>query len=336
MSLPADPAAGPARILVVDDVLANRELLAQDLEEAGYEVETAANGQACLKLAQAWHPHVVLLDIQMPGMNGIEVCRRLKDMVDTRHIPVLFVTALRTDEDSVVEALEAGGNDFLPKPYSPGILLARVQSQVTIARQHEQLRRMAMIDELTGVFSRRQLFTSFNQMVKNGLRRGPDAIAALVIDVDHFKKVNDTQGHLGGDRVLRQIASTIGGAVRETDVVARFGGEEFVVVLPQTDTAGAAAVGEKVRAAVEQACAPVTISVGASALQLPTWDAVRDGDRDVESLVEMLLRTADVAVYEAKRNGRNRVILADDVPPADNDPPKGDPSARSEGPMTHD
>jgi diguanylate cyclase (GGDEF)-like protein len=296
------------RILVVDDVLANRELFAQELEEEDFEVEMAANGSECLELAQSWKPDVILLDIQMPGMNGIEVCELLKKNVDTQHIPVLFITAKRTDEDSVVEALRAGGNDFLPKPYSPAILIARVSSQVTIARQHDQLMRMAMVDQLTGVFTRRYLFDALHRTVKGALRGGPNCSAILIIDVDHFKRVNDEMGHLEGDRILKLVAETIASSVRETDLVARFGGEEFVVVLPRTDQAGAAVLAEKIRAEVARICHPVTISIGASTLGTLTLEEAKGG-QDPSQLIQDGLKRADDAVYAAKEKGRNQVVV---------------------------
>jgi diguanylate cyclase (GGDEF)-like protein len=315
MSAPLDPPdeESPGRILVVDDSLANRELLSQELEDEGFEVETAESGPECLELAHSWHPEVILLDIQMPGMDGIETCRKLKENAETKDIPVLFVTAKRTDDDSVVEALQAGGNDFLPKPYSPPILFARVSSQLSIARAHAQLRRMAMVDELTGVYSRRHLFSSLPRLVKSGIRGGPNGMCLMVIDVDHFKSVNDTQGHLEGDKVLRKIAQTIAESTRETDLVARFGGEEFVVVLPQTLGEGGSLVAEKVRAAVEATCTPVTVSIGLACSTLPSVESVaKSHSGNIETMIRALLKAADEAVYAAKRGGRNRVVAADE------------------------
>jgi two-component system, cell cycle response regulator len=304
MSLPLSMAPqGRGKVLVVDDVEANRELLSQDLEEEGFEVASVASGPECLRAARANPPHVILLDIQMAGMDGIETCGRLKADPSTMHIPVLFVTANRADDETAVRALEAGGNDFLPKPYSPLILVARVTCQVTIARAHARLRRLAMTDELTGVYSRRHLFESMRHIVKT---RPAGTVACLLADVDHFKAINDTRGHIEGDRVLRQIARAMASSVRETDLVARYGGEEFAVLLPQTDLAGALAIGENVRAAVADGCTPVTISIGAAVLD----DEDLTGDLDpasVERLVTKLLKKADAATYRAKSAGRNRV-----------------------------
>ena len=308
--LTAGPDGNRGRVLVVDDRMENRELLLQELEEEGFEVRTAASGQQCLEIAETWGPEVILLDINMPGMDGIETCKRLKSRPETSASSVLFVTALRTDDDTAVRALAAGGNDFLPKPYSPPILLARVQCQLEISRAHARLRTMAMIDELTGVFSRRFLFDSLRKAVKGSSRRQSTGVACLVADVDHFKRVNDRLGHIEGDRVLRLVAQTIKDTTRETDVVARFGGEEFVVVLSHTDRSGAIVVAEKIRSAVSARCTPVTISVGVASLASTPPEEGREGLLD--RAVEDLLRRADDALLGAKALGRNRVEVAAD------------------------
>jgi diguanylate cyclase (GGDEF)-like protein len=302
------PPQGRGRVLVVDDVAANRDLLSQDLEEEGFAVDTAASGAECLAAVQTSPPDVILLDIQMAGMDGIETCRRLKADPATMHIPVLFVTANRADDETAVKALEVGGNDFLTKPYSPPILVARVSCQITIARAHARLRRHAMTDELTGVYSRRHLFESLRRTLK-ATTRATGCVACLLADVDHFKAINDSRGHLEGDRVLRTVAHTIAGCVRETDMVARYGGEEFVILLPHTDLAGAVQVGEKIRATVAAECAPVTISIGVAAMCDPDVAQVRD-ESQMETLVTRLLREADQATYAAKSAGRNRVESA--------------------------
>lgn len=307
ITLPSPDSAG--RILVVDDRLENRELLAQELEDEDFEVCTAASGPECLEIARDWAPDVILLDINMPGMDGIETCRRLKASPETAASSVLFVTALRTDDTSTVEALSAGGNDFLTKPYSLPILLARVNCQLEISRAHARLRQLAMTDELTGVFSRRFLFDSLRKVVKGASRSTTGGLACLLADVDHFKRVNDRLGHIEGDRVLRNVAQAIRRSTRETDVVARFGGEEFVVVLPHTDAEGARVVAEKVRAVIEAECEPVTISIGVAAADADAVAAAQRGT-GVDALIEHLLRRADTALYEAKSQGRNRTALA--------------------------
>jgi two-component system cell cycle response regulator len=306
--------SGRGRVLVVDDVEANRELLSQDLEDEGFEVAIVGSGPACLEAVDRDPPEVILLDIQMSGMDGIETCRRLKADPNTAHIPVLFVTAARGNEQTAVAALQAGGNDFLTKPYSPPILIARVSCQVTISRAHARLRELATTDELTGVSSRRHVFDSLRQTIKL-TSRTPGCVACLLADVDHFKTINDTYGHLEGDRVLRTVAHTIQSCVRETDVVGRYGGEEFVVLLPHTGIEGARTVGEKIRGAVAAVCAPITISIGAAARCAAEVPEMLD-EAGMEGLVTGLIKEADLATYAAKAAGRNRVMCAPGAPGA--------------------
>lgn len=297
---------GRGKVLVVDDIDINRELAREALEDEGFTVVVAASGAECLTVAAAEQPEVILLDIRMPGIDGIETCRRLKADPEIAHIPVLFLTAERSNDAVTVAALEAGGNDFLIKPYSHPILVARVSSQVAIARAHAQLRHQAISDELTGVFSRRYMLDALRRTIK-AASRTPGHVGCLLIDVDHFKAINDTLGHLEGDRVLRQIARVIADHVRETDLVARYGGEEFVVLLPYTDLDGTVLLGERLRAAVAERCAPVTISLGAVALAPAEVETLRDHP-DIEALISKLLKRADDGVYAAKHAGRNQVV----------------------------
>ncbi len=297
------------RVLIVDDDDVSRDRLVSQLEEDGFEVITAADGHACLEIASAEQPDVVMLDIHMPAMDGIETCRKLKHSMETAGIPVLFVTDVQEDDALVSEALQAGGNDFLWKGASRTILDARLRSQVAIARSQAKLRMLAMTDELTGVFSRRYLYQSLRRAVKSSTRRGPSGLGVLLIDVDHFKHINDAHGHIAGDRQLKRIARTIDETTRETDVVARFGGEEFVVVVPDTDEDGVRRVAEKIRAEVERRC-PSTISIGGAYAQPSALERAHTAD-DVEALVARLLREADAAMQRAKALGRNRACFAE-------------------------
>jgi diguanylate cyclase (GGDEF)-like protein len=296
------------RVLIVDDDPANRDLLRFQLEEQHFEVTTAATGEQCLALAAAERePEVILLDIQMPGMDGIETCRKLKEQGETARIPVLFVTGHRDDEPTTLEAPEAGGNDFLSKDASTAILVARVKCQITIYRAQAKLRRAAMTDALTGVYSRRFLFDSLRRAIKGMSRQGPRIVACMLIDVDCFKSINDRVGHLAGDRVLRTIASVIDRSTRETDLVARFGGDEFVVIIPDTCTGNVQIVAEKVRRTVEKE-SEATVSIGLAVLESVARKQLRSRD-GVDQLVGQLIEHADHAMYVAKREGRNRVAL---------------------------
>lgn len=299
--------AHPGRVLVVDDSRTVRASLQIDLEQKGFEVLQAASGEDCLELARAAAPECVIMDVSLPGMSGVETCRKLKEDPLTANLPVLFLTGHATDEALTVEALEAGGNDFVTKPYSASILYARVRCQITIFRAHARLQELAMTDELTGAYSRRFLFEALTGHVKQLGRSGSRVLSCLMIDVDHFKRINDEHGHLEGDRVLATVAQVLRRCVRGGDVVGRFGGEEFVVVLPQTDRAGAMVVAEKIRAAVAaEGDIPITISVGVATFVLPEG-AAEQRRLDLDQATSQLLHAADQAVYRAKRQGRNRV-----------------------------
>jgi diguanylate cyclase (GGDEF)-like protein len=309
------------RVLVVDDDPANRRMLREVLTEQEFEVVLAAGGPQCLELASQAQPEVILLDIRMPGMDGIETCRRLRKSTDTANIPVLFVTGFGDDEPTTVDALSAGGNDILSKDAPTPVLCARLTCQIEISRAQAKLRRIAMTDELTGLFSRRFLFDSLRRAVKGTSRGGPTGIVCLLADVDHFKRINDTHGHMEGDRVLAKIAQTIDGHTRDTDLVARFGGEEFVVLLTNTDLGGASIVAEKIRVAVADTCG-TTISVGGAWLESAPVELLKSKG-EVDKLIDRLLQQADVAMYDAKRLGRNLVVMctqpvtaADDWTPA--------------------
>jgi two-component system, cell cycle response regulator len=192
------------------------------------------------------------------------------------------------------------------------VLCARLDSQIAAARSQARLRRIAMTDELTGVFSRRFLFGALRRAVKSVSRRGPGGIAVLLADVDHFRRVNDTEGHRAGDRLLTHIARTIDASSRDTDLVARFGSEEFVVVLPDVDDAGARQVAERIRADVEQRCQS-TVSIGGALLDHVPVALMRDGDV-LDRTIEAMIRVADEAVTAAKRAGRNCVVLRHHAP----------------------
>jgi diguanylate cyclase (GGDEF)-like protein len=301
-----------ARVLVVDDVAENRDLLCEVLRSAGFDASEVADGAGCLEKARLWQPSLIVLDIFMPELDGIEVCHRLKRDPLTADIPVLFVSA-SPDEATALAALSAGGRDFIERPVSPAIFLARVSVLVSSFESQKKLRELAMTDELTGLFSRRYFFESLRQHVTRTARGGtPEhALSCLMLDVDRFKAVNDRYGHLAGDDVLRWVAEQVRSLLRGGDVAARFGGEEFVVLLPETPEAGALRVAEKIRAAIEHGHERpdprVTVSIGVATYEAPELPG-RIGSE--ATVVDGLLRRVDAALYEAKRAGRNRVIAA--------------------------
>ena len=300
------PASRP-KILVVDDQAINIQVLYQVFCK-DHQVFMATNGKQALALCAAQQPDLVLLDIMMPEMDGLEVCRRIKADPLTREIPVIFVTA-STDEESEAQGLDAGAVDFISKPVNPRIVRARVATHITLKKQSDLLRSLAYLDGLTGVNNRR-FFDE--QLAKEWARavRTSTGISVLMIDVDFFKRYNDTYGHQEGDDCLRSVARAIKSSMaRPSDQMARYGGEEFVCLLPDTDLSGALLVAEKIRKSIEALQLPhaasetsrfVTVSVGVCSQAAPA-----------SSTAAALILQADAQLYAAKRSGRNRICSAE-------------------------
>ena len=291
-------------ILVVDDSMVVLRLLDFLLTRENCRVITAANGKEGLAKAFEHVPDLILLDAMMPGMNGFEVCRRLKADPRTREIPVLFVTILRGEIDEVA-ALEAGAIDFIPKPITPTCLLARVHNHLELKHSKDRLRALSLIDGLTGIANRRQFDQGLELEWQRAARDGKP-ISLIMGDVDHFKKYNDRFGHAQGDECLRRVAQVFKGSLRRPgDLAARFGGEEFVCILPDTDEAGARRVAEEILAGIAALALPhpdgdvsgkVTLSLG-----------VVTGRATPTKTAGALAEGADMNLYEAKRLGRNRI-----------------------------
>ena len=303
------PAAGDERprLLVVDDQPANVQALYQ-VFAADHQVLMATSGEQALAIAAARRPDLVLLDVQMPGIDGYETCRRLKADPATHDTPVIFVTA-HDDEEAETRGLDAGAVDFIAKPIKPRIVRARVKTHVTLKRQSDLLREWVYVDGLTGVRNRRYFDERLQAEWARAVRQS-SGLSLLLVDVDHFKAYNDRYGHQAGDEALRRIGATLKAALkRPADLAARYGGEEFACVLPDTDLPGALAlarqIGDQVRAlAIEHAgsaCAPVvTVSVG-----------VASKPALVVGSAQALLREADAQLYIAKSRGRQQACGAE-------------------------
>ncbi|MCU0291104.1 MAG: diguanylate cyclase [Thermoanaerobaculaceae bacterium] len=297
-------------VLVVDDEPANRDLLCRRLQRAGYGTSSAASAEEAWRLIGERLPSLVLLDVCMPGVSGLDLLARLRGQTSTRLLPIIMVTSM-SDSSDVVNAIQGGANDYVTKPIDLPVLLARMETHLRMASLVTQLEsqgrilaHLAAFDDLTGLYNRR----SVGAAIQAGCQRAQERhhpLALLMLDLDHFKEVNDRHGHAVGDAVLKELAARLAAAVRDSDVVGRHGGEEFVVMLPDTDARAALAVAERIRGAIGGtpfACnsgpIPVTVSIGASALAAG------------ESVVPcQLLEEADRALYEAKRAGRDRVVL---------------------------
>jgi diguanylate cyclase (GGDEF)-like protein len=251
------------KILVVDDVPVNVQLLTTYLTSVGYHVITARDGQEALTKVSASQPDLILLDVMMPKLNGFEVCERIKKDPVTRIIPVIMVTALNEIEDKI-KATEAGADDFISKPFNKLELLTRVKSLLRIKQLHdelnakvreleqarERLRQLAITDGLTGLYNHRYFKEHLEQEL-NRARRHQLRVSVVMIDIDHFKKFNDTYGHPAGDFILRSIARLLKENIRKIDLAARYGGEEFCLVLVETNKKAAGVAAEKVRRLVE-------------------------------------------------------------------------------------
>jgi diguanylate cyclase (GGDEF)-like protein len=306
-----DPSS--ASILIVDDVEDNLEILGDMLTFNGYKVQTARSGETTLKRVQESRPDLILLDILMPGMDGFEVCTRLKADESTRDIPVIFVSSM-TDIDSKVRGFKVGGVDYINKPFQHAEILVRVNTHITLLRlrkhlemQNAELERLANTDYLTELFNRRYFFHAAQEKFARANLCGAP-ISITLIDLDHFKRVNDTYGHLVGDRVLVHVAQLIRAHCRSYDVAARYGGEEFIVLHSSIARQNAYLVAERIRKAVE--ATPflresdeigVTLSAG-----VVDTNSCMDSSR-----IDDVLALADVALYQAKDAGRNRVIVFD-------------------------
>jgi len=299
----------PIVVLLVEDSAAIRALVRRMLVAGGHSVVEAAGGAAALAACREQHPDVVLLDVEMPEMSGWEVLAAMKADADLRDVPVVFLTG-RSDTTDIVDGLRLGAHDYLRKPCQPTELLARVHAAARVKRLQDELRqrneeldRLSRTDALTGLRNRRHV-EEYLAKLTSLARRNVEPIAVLVIDIDHFKSVNDEYGHDAGDAVLRQVAGRMLGSIRLEDMIGRWGGEEFLVVLPDTAAEGAAELAERLRGVVaDEPCSladgatiRVTISVGCAASL--TDDAGR------------LVRSADAAMYEAKQSGRDRVVVA--------------------------
>lgn len=296
------------RVLVVDDDPLSRRILEQALGSAGCDVESAADGQEALTKVRSYRPDVVVTDWQMPRMDGLTLCRILKGSDETRFTHVLMLSA-RGETEAKVTGLETGADDYLVKPVDPVELTARVRvglrlqkALADLAAKNEILEKLALTDALTGLANRRAFLDALEAELARVLRHDYPA-SLLFLDLDEFKRVNDTHGHAVGDEVLAGFSKVLSRGCRRGDLAARIGGEEFAVLLPMTGRVSAALVAERMRRSTESlplgvsVRVPVTVSIGVASTE--------DSPKPVEAAA--LLGRADVALYRAKAGGRNRV-----------------------------
>ncbi len=318
--MPGVPPGRKPRLLLVDDQAINIQLMHQ-VFSGECQLFMATSGEQALALCANQQPDLVLLDVEMPGMDGFEVCRRLKQDESTRAIPVIFVTA-HTDPALETRGLETGAVDFISKPINPAVLRARTRTHLLLKYQSDALRELAVLDGLTSIHNRRHFDQQFMLEWARSRRHGTP-ISLLLLDVDHFKSYNDSYGHQAGDDCLREVAQLLQQTVkRETDTVARYGGEEFICLLPQTPLAPALELAQAIERRVRARGLPhkssdvldvISVSVGLASCANPQGDA------------QALLALADAQLYRAKREGRARVCAAELT--ADGDSREIDPLA---------
>jgi len=305
-------------LLVVDDNPQNLKVLGNILKEnTKYGLAFAMNGYEALEFVNTNKPDMVLLDVMMPDMDGYEVCRQLKKNPETANIPVIFITA-KTEAEDAVEGFEAGGVDYISKPFHEPELLMRIRTHLDLKLSrdmleeknrelqlaYETIEKLALTDSLTGLANRRSIMNQMAVEVSRCDRNG-GYFSLIMCDIDFFKKVNDTFGHDTGDYVLRTVADIMKTNLRQQDIVSRWGGEEFLIMLPLTELGQAVAVAEKLREAIkgailryagEQFC--VTMTFGVSQF-------------DKYIGIEQSIKKADDALYLGKQTGRNKVVQAE-------------------------
>lgn len=293
------------RILVVDDVPSNIHTLSNILRE-DHEIIFATNGPDAVRMAKDKRPDLILLDIMIPEMDGYQICAILRELPDTRDIPIIFVSALGEEKDEA-RGLEMGAIDYFIKPLSPPIVRARVHNHLELKRQRDLLRDMSQVDGLTGLPNKRRLDDALASEWRRCQRAGTP-VSLFLASIDLFKEYNLSHGHLKGDDGLRKVARTVAGYLcRPGDLAARYGSKEFVALLPDTELEGAIQLAEQARSAVEALSIPyplpndaehvLTISCGVASC-IPSLDA----------LPFQLLAHARTQMMQAKQEGRNKTV----------------------------
>jgi diguanylate cyclase (GGDEF)-like protein len=291
----------PGSILVVDDRESNRHLMKEILKSAGHRVVCASDGAEAIHLAITTRPEVILLDVKMPGMDGFEVCAKLQSLAETAMIPIMFVTAHYAEEQDMLHGLGVGAYDYLIKPISRAVLLARVGVILRLRRSEERAREVSLIDSFTGLFSRTYVVHRVEEEMRRSSRPGAPLVVTM-LDLDNLKACNDTFGHQFGDEVLKRVSTVLRKSARAYDAVGRYGGEEFLIVQPESTEQEAVAAVEQLKNRVAEerfygdACElRVTFSAGVAA-----WDG--------HASAQSLLRCAERALEAAKRAGQHQTV----------------------------
>ena len=290
-------------IMIVDYTKDNIDILKKFLTKFGFKITVALSGELALDLIPKLKPDLILLDVMMPGIDGYEVCIRLKKDKDLKNIPVIFITA-KGDTEDILEGFGVGAVDYIMKPFRLEEVYARVKTHLTLSAALKKLALDNETDPLTGLFNRRAFLEKIeNEAIR--FKRNQKPFSILFGDIDLFKKINDTYGHSAGDAILVNISSILNTEKREIDQVARWGGEEFLILLPETNLKGAVQLGNKIRKSIsakpithEGQEINVTMSFGVS-------------EYNSETHIEKIIDLADQRLYLAKNSGRNKVVSED-------------------------
>jgi diguanylate cyclase (GGDEF)-like protein len=292
-------------VLIVDDIAKNLQVLGTILSKEKYKIAAANNGEQAISIANNTLPDLILLDIMMPGINGYEVCARLKKDPKTKDIPIIFLTA-KIELEDIIKGFKAGAVDYITKPFNSVELLARTKThlELKISRdllkiKNEQLKKLAITDSMTGLYNHRYIIDSLSDRIIEA-KRYKQPLSVIMFDIDHFKKVNDSHGHIFGDYVLVRVSTIIEESIRKTDIAGRYGGEEYLIIFTNTDSKNAYNTSERIRKSIEKekwekADLAVTVSGGICELE----------DEDCPKLI----MKADNLLYKAKENGRNRIEI---------------------------
>ncbi len=284
-------------ILVVDDDPEVIQLIRFILVDQKYIITAAENGEKALELVKERSFDLIILDVNMPFLNGFETCKILKESYDTADIPVIFLTGHDMIED-IVNGFDAGAFDYITKPFSPLEFSSRIKLHLELKHSRDLLKEMALMDGLTKLFNHSYIHERLSEEISNA-QRHKLPLSLIMIDLDNFKLINDTFGHKTGDNVLVKVSATIKSIIREEDTAGRYGGEEFAIILPNTTQKAAYKVAEKIRTSIKQVewelrDFSITISGGVHTLENET--------------VNELIEKTDILLYKAKNNGKDKIV----------------------------
>ncbi len=301
------------KILLVEDSATLRHAMSQYISEAGHTPLIARSGEEALQLLEDTPVDLIIMDVEMPGLNGFETTRLIREWLGGHWVPIIFVTG-KSEDESYREGIEAGGDDYLIKPVSPVIIKAKIRAMARIAEMRDQLNHLnaelealSQLDSLTQILNRRTFNDQANRHWLVAVRHQTPT-SVLMIDVDHFKPYNDNYGHPAGDRCLKQITQAIKGCLqRPSDLLGRYGGEEFIALLPETDAAGARHIGQCINRAIRElslehrhspVAGHVTVSIGGATC-----------NHSMGHTLEEIIKSADRALYKIKHNGRDAALI---------------------------